>query len=116
MALRDTFFFQFDKWNTEHKCLRSHEIGFVGGALSGSTVAYITTPFDTLRCHLTYLSNMNTSREKGFALASMFSPLHTTRQLIVDHGVGLFYRGARTRAISTGIRMAFFYTFMKICA
>lgn len=119
MALRDTLFLQMDKWNSEYICLRSHEIGFIGGALSGSAVAYLTTPFDTLRCHLTYLSNsvnIHPSRDKGRVLASVFSPLHTTRQLILDHGIGLFYRGARTRAISTGLRMAFFYTFMKICA
>ena len=115
MALRDTLFAQFDQWNTAHGGLRSHEIGFVGGALSGATVAYATTPFDTLRCHLVYQASMNNCRERGNALACLFSPLHTTRQLIADHGVGLFYRGARTRAISTGLRMAFFYTFMKIC-
>lgn len=116
MALRDTLFAQFDQWNSECKWLRSHEIGFVGGALSGSAVAFATTPFDTLRCHLTYLANIDTLRGRGIVLANVFSPLHTTRQLIADHGLGLFYRGARTRAISTGLRMAFFYTFMKICA
>lgn len=108
MALRDTLFVWMDGLNTRHGGLRSHEIGFLGGALSGSAVAYLTTPFDTLRCHLTYMHS------RGAMVAGIFSPMHATRQLIADHGIGLFYRGARTRAISTGLRMAFFYTFMKL--
>jgi hypothetical protein len=111
MAIRDALFMRIDGINARHgSLLRSHEIGFVGGALSGAVVAYLTTPFDTLRCHLTYLHS------RGAMVAGIFSPMHATRQLIADHGIGLFYRGARTRAISTGLRMAFFYTFMKICS
>jgi hypothetical protein len=109
MALRDTLFLWMDGINTRYGGLRRHEIGFVGGALSGAAVAYMTTPFDTLRCHLTYMHS------RGAMVTGIFSPMHATRQLIADHGIGLFYRGARTRAISTGLRMAFFYTFMKIC-
>ena len=114
MALRDRMFLAIDNLhNLQPKpLLKNHEIGFVGGALSGSFVAFLTTPFDTLRCHLTYLS-ARTPRGMG-VIATIFTPMHTTRQLIADHGIGLFYRGASTRAISTGLRMAFFYTFVKI--
>jgi hypothetical protein len=115
MALRDRMFQAIDRMHHRQPTplLKNHEIGFVGGALSGATVAFLTTPFDTLRCHLTYLSAKQKGANIG-AIATIFTPMHTTRQLIADHGIGLFYRGASTRAISTGLRMAFFYTFVKI--
>lgn len=108
MALRDALFAWLDAANTKTLQIKHHEIGFLGGAISGATVAFITTPFDTLRCHLTYRAGSTAQ------IATIFTPFHTTRQLVAEHGVALFYRGARTRAISTGLRMAFFYMFMKV--
>lgn len=108
MALRDTLFAWLDAVNTKTVKIKHHEIGFLGGAVSGGAVAFLTTPFDTLRCHLTYRAASTAQ------IATIFTPLHATRELVEKHGVILLYRGARTRAISTGLRMAFFYMFMKV--
>jgi Mitochondrial carrier protein len=112
MALRDRLFGMIETFiggggGAKHG-KKSAEIGFVGGAMSGATVAYITTPFDTLRCHLTYRAAAAAPSAVAVRqVASVFS-------IVQDHGVGIFYRGARTRALSTGLRMAFFYMFMKV--
>jgi hypothetical protein len=107
MELRERVFQQFDAWCIQHNlCLKAHEIGFVGGALSGASVAFLTTPFDTLRCHLAYQSSTISNQR--------INVLYTVSTLISQQGCLTFYRGANIRAMSTGIRMALFYMFMKI--
>lgn len=107
MELRERLFQHFDIWCIQQGIpLRPHEIGFLGGAFSGASVAFLTTPFDTLRCHLAYQSG-NISNHR-------INVVYTITSIISQQGCMTFYRGANLRAMSTGIRMALFYMFMKV--
>lgn len=107
MELREKLFQAFDKWCVENRIpIHSHQIGFIGGALSGSSVAFLTTPFDALRCHMAY--------EAGTTMHRRVNLVHTVCTIFSQQGCYAFYRGANLRAMSTGLRMALFYMFVKI--
>jgi hypothetical protein len=107
MELRDRLFQWVELWCIQQKLpIRQHEIGFIGGAIAGASVAFLTTPFDTLRCHLAYQSGTITQQKVNV--------LYTISTLLSQQGCQSFYRGANIRATSTGIRMALFYMFMKV--
>lgn len=107
MEFRDKIFNWFDLWCKQNNLpFRPHEIGLIGGALSGASVAFITTPFDTLRCHLAYQS--------GTMYQQKINIVYTVSHIISEKGCMSLYRGANLRAMSTGLRMALFYMFMKI--
>lgn len=75
--------------------------GFAMGAVSGGIAAALTTPFDNVRTILAFHAS---ERANGAA------DLRTWWRI---NGARCLYRGARLRAVSTGLKTAYFYAFLE---
>lgn len=106
MDLREKIYKMIDHLCIAYKLpLKDHERGFIGGAISGASVAFLTTPFDMLKCQLIYQTG-NTSNKVHL--------VSTISNIFIDKGIFAFYRGSHLRAMSAGIRMALFYMFLEV--
>ena len=81
----------------------NHNLGLVIGGLSGMVAATLTTPFDTVRCHMAIAST-----HKGKVCA-----FQTARNMFQVGGLGVFLRGIGYRASSNAVRSALFGLFYE---
>lgn len=81
----------------------SHPLGLVMGAISGSVAAGITTPFDTIRCHMAVSSTHIAKR----------GCLGTIQGMYQLGGLPIFLRGMGYRASSNAVRTALFFMFYE---
>lgn len=79
-------------------------IGLGLGAIAGSSTAWLTTPFDTIRAH------MAVDAAKTCTKRSM---LATAAYLYRNGGFPMLYRGATLRATSNAVKSALFYMFFE---
>jgi solute carrier family 25 S-adenosylmethionine transporter 26 len=75
--------------------------GFAFGAASGGLAAALTTPFDNVRSILAYHAAHRAAGAPD--LATWWRA----------NGAGGLYRGARLRAVGTGLKTAYFYAFLE---
>ena len=81
----------------------NHSLGLFIGGLSGMIAAGITTPFDTLRCHMAI-----SSTHKGKVCA-----FQTAAGMYRTGGIGIFLRGIGYRTSSNALRSALFGLFYE---
>lgn len=79
-------------------------LGLIMGAISGSIAAAITTPFDTIRCHMA-IASVDASKKNMFL---------TINHMMKIGGIPIFIRGIGYRASSNALRTAIFYAFYEI--
>jgi hypothetical protein len=82
----------------------NQQMGLIMGAISGSIAAAITTPFDTIRCHMAVSSTHAIQR----------SSLRTIHGMYIVGGLPIFLRGLGYRASSNAVRTALFYMFYEV--
>ena len=82
----------------------NHQMGLMMGAISGSIAAAVTTPFDTIRCHMAVSSTK--MAKKG--------SLSTIQGMYLAGGLPIFLRGLGYRASSNAVRTALFYMFYEV--
>lgn len=79
-------------------------LGLMMGAISGSIAAAVTTPLDTIRCHLA-VASVNAKKKNMFL---------TINHMMKTGGLPIFIRGIGYRASSNALRTALFYLFYEI--
>lgn len=82
----------------------SPQMGLVLGAISGSMAAALTTPFDTIRCHMAVSSTQKCNT----------TILCTARKMLCEGGIPMFVRGIGFRASSNALRTSLFCLFYEI--
>lgn len=82
----------------------NHHTGLVMGAITGSIAAAITTPFDTVRCHMA----VSSTHKSGTGL------LKTISHMYQMGGPPVFVRGIGYRASSNALRTALFCMFYEM--
>lgn len=82
----------------------SPQVGLVLGAISGSIAAALTTPFDTIRCHMAVKSTDEIQLGAVRTMQSMFR----------KGGLPIFVRGIGFRASSNALRTALFCLFYEM--
>lgn len=80
------------------------QMGLVLGAVSGSVAAAVTTPFDTIRCHMAVTS---TQKQRT-------TVINTAREMFCKGGLPMFTRGVYFRASSNALRTSLFCLFYEM--
>lgn len=80
------------------------QVGLILGSITGSIAAAVTTPFDTLRCHMAIMSTQKTK-------TNMFIIM---KQMLKSGGFPIFIRGIGYRASSNALRTALFCGFYEL--
>lgn len=80
------------------------QLGLLLGSITGSIAAAVTTPFDTLRCHMAIMSTQKTK-------TNMFV---TMNHMMKSGGLPIFIRGIGYRASSNALRTALFCAFYEM--
>lgn len=80
------------------------QFGMVMGGLVGMAVAWLTTPFDTIRAHMA----VEATKAK-----KTHNVLRTAQNLWKSGGIPALYRGAMIRALSNAVKSALFYMFFE---
>lgn len=78
-------------------------LGLLMGAISGSIAAALTTPFDSVRCHMAITSTQKTKTDMLKMVTNMFR----------QGGISMFLRGIGFRASSNAVRTALFCLFYE---
>jgi Mitochondrial carrier protein len=87
----------------EGMCGATGGSGAVLGGVAGMMAAWITTPFDTVRANAAIAA----TKSQGANVLSLAINMYSTG------GLKSLYRGARLRAISSGLKMALFYAILE---
>lgn len=80
-------------------------VGAVIGAMSGMMAAWVTTPFDTVRANMAMLATRRPTARQD--------TLRVIGAMWKKGGLPMMYRGARLRAMSSGVKFAMFYAIVE---
>jgi len=93
----------YKRFSSKSKNKNKKDIGFntIVGTVAGSFASGITTPFDTLRLHMSLTPSVR-------------NPMEVCNSIIEKNGVFALYRGVRMRVASNAIKHVTFFLILEI--